>query len=462
MNLFDVALKNIKGNFKNYLVYFVSLFFCVVIYYTFASLQYSTEVAKTIETSENMQSIFMVASVILIVFVAVFVMYSNSFFARKRKKEVGLYSLLGLPKQTIGKMLFYENVIIGALVLIAGIAAGSFLSKLFTMILLKLLGSAGNVGMVFSLRAVINTLIVFSIIILFTSIQGYRLIYRYRLIELFRAEQEGEREPRAYVASAVLAIVCLTVGYWFAFQSFSNNQDILRNIGLMTVGIILGTILLFSSLVILLLRTAKRNRSSYYKGMNLIGISHLVYRIKGNARTLSIISLLSALALCATNVGVGIYYGFEETARQTAPFTYMFVAQDAAYNETIDNIIRADEAHPVVANLTLDVVKSAGSSTSTEIVPERYSKVDPTPIKVISTSSYNQAAQALTLPLLDPPGVNETIAISTHVYRPQAGRLPGPDHHAADRRRPNDFFFRRYDRRTGHQLEFPGRHDHRQ
>jgi putative ABC transport system permease protein len=189
VTLFDVVKKNMKGNFKSYIIYFISMLFSVVIYYTFVSLQYSTEIAKGIESSEAMESIFMVASVILILFVSVFILYSNRTFARKRKKEVGLYSLLGLQKKTIGRMLFYENFIMGIIVLIIGIAVGTFLSRLFSMILVRLLGIVIDVGMVFSLKAVINTTIVFIAIILLTSIQGYRLIYKFKLIELFRADK---------------------------------------------------------------------------------------------------------------------------------------------------------------------------------------------------------------------------------------------------------------------------------
>ena len=104
-------------------------------------------------------------------------------------------------------MLFYENLIIGVTVLIIGILIGTLLSKLFAMILIKLLGTPVQVGMAFSLRALIHTLIVFMVIILATSIQGYRLIYSFKLIELFRAEQEGEQEPKASFLSAVGAVL---------------------------------------------------------------------------------------------------------------------------------------------------------------------------------------------------------------------------------------------------------------
>jgi putative ABC transport system permease protein len=101
MTLFSIAQKNMKRNLKNYLIYFLSMLCSVVIYYTFVSLQYSSEIQANMEQLKSMQSTFLVSSVVLILFVAIFVLYSNAFFTKNRKKEVGLYSLLGIPKKII-------------------------------------------------------------------------------------------------------------------------------------------------------------------------------------------------------------------------------------------------------------------------------------------------------------------------------------------------------------------------
>jgi ABC-type antimicrobial peptide transport system permease subunit len=411
VTLFDVAKKNIKGNFKSYFIYFISMLFSVVIYYTFVSLQYSKEIAKSIESSQAMQSIFMVASIILILFVSVFILYSNNTFARKRKKEVGLYSLLGLKRKTIGKMLFYENFIMGTVVFVIGIAIGTFLSRLFSMILIRLLGVAVDVGMAFSLQAVFNTSIVFAIIILLTSIQGYRLIYKFKLIELFRAEQIGEQEPKASITAGILASFCLIFGYWFAFQRFSGNEEIFRNIGIMLVGIVSGTILLFTSGVILILKITKRNKKSYYKGMNLVTTSNLFYRIKGNSRILCVIALLSAVALCAVSIGVGMYYGFEQNSRVSSPFSYMYVSRDEAFNNKVDSIVREDKEHPVIAQITIPISKSKGEASSKKILSEKVTNIEENPVKIISAGQYNKVSNILGLAALPTVENGKAIAI---------------------------------------------------
>ncbi|WP_255222999.1 ABC transporter permease [Paenibacillus sp. 7541] len=411
MTLFELAKKNIKGNLRNYFIYLFSMFASVAIFYVFASLQYSTQVVEAVESSESMQSVFMVGSIILVLFVSVFMMYSSQFFTRKRKKEAGLYALLGLPKRTIGRMLFYENMMIGAGVLVLGIAAGTVLSKLFTMMLIRLLGVAVDVGITFSLPAVLTTVVVFLVLITITSVQAYQLVYRFKLIELFRAEQEGEQEPRASVVSAAAAVALLVIGYGFGLRNFENNEQILTNLGVMTVGIIAGTFLLFTSLIIFLLKYAKRQKHRYYKGMNLIIISNLVYRMKGNARTLSVITILSAVALCAFSFGFSTYYGYEQTARVTAPFSFMHIAQDDEVNRKIEEIVRGDEVHPVKAKMTIPVIHLGGVASSDDILSDRERKAAKHPVKTISVSAYNRVAEALRLDRLTLRDTDRAIAI---------------------------------------------------
>lgn len=117
VTLFSLAKKNIKGNLNNYLLYIFSMVISVVICYTFNSLLYTPEIKNAVN---NMEGTMSQTSFVLIGFVAVFIGYSNAFFTKKRKKEVGLYSLLGVRKKTIARMLFFENVIIGAITLIWG------------------------------------------------------------------------------------------------------------------------------------------------------------------------------------------------------------------------------------------------------------------------------------------------------------------------------------------------------
>jgi putative ABC transport system permease protein len=358
-------------------------------------MQYSSDIQTTMLASTAISSIFRQASIMLIIFVALFIWYSNSFFTKKRKKEVGLYSLLGMRKSTIGKMLFYENLIMGALALITGIILGTLLSKLFLMILLKLLGSAVNVSFSLSVGAIGNTIAVFTAILLFTSIQGYRLIYRFQLIELFRAEKEGEQVPKASLLAALVGLILIGISYWASDQPFKSNEQILKNLGILMGGIVIGTFLIFRSGTILLLKLLQRNKSSYYRGMKMIGTSQLVYRMKGNARLLAMIALLSAFTLSAICLGYSTYYSIEKTAEKHSPFSYMHISEGESFDHQIEAIIAQDKEHSVTISMDVPVIKSAGEFSDPAMLPPRYLEADNKPIKLIAVSTFNEIQKAL-------------------------------------------------------------------
>ncbi|WP_326929624.1 FtsX-like permease family protein [Bacillus sp. m3-13] len=166
MTLFDLAIKNIQRNVKSYALYIGTTIFSIVIYFTFVTLKYSGDISALEETSKQIQGIMSASAFVLMIFVAIFIIYSNSFFMKKRKKEVALYSLLGVRKRSIGFLLFFENMVIGVLSLVVGLGLGFLLSRVLLSILMKLMNMNMIVGFAFSMDAVLNTLLVFFIIFL--------------------------------------------------------------------------------------------------------------------------------------------------------------------------------------------------------------------------------------------------------------------------------------------------------
>lgn len=412
MTLFSLARKNILGNFKNYLIYFFSLIFSVVIYFTFVSLRYSGDIAASTMPANVVRSIFLQASLLLLLFVVVFVWYSNAFFTRKRKKEVGLYALLGMRKKTIGRMLFYENVIMGAIAIVAGIVLGAFSSKLFTMILLKIMGIEGHVSFTISPGAIANTVLVFAVIQLLTSINSYRLIYRFKLIQLFQADKEGEQEPKAKFVTAVLAVLFIGFAYWISGRDIQSNAEFTTNIVLLLATLIVGTFLLFRSLTIYVLKRARGHKPLYYKGMNLVSISQLLYRMNGNARTLAMVTLLSTLTMLLSGASFSEFYSNKITQERKAPFSYMHLSQGDAFDAQVERIIRSDTSHPVVAQVDVPVVKTKGAFSDPTMLPSRYYEADERPLNFLSVSTYNRLQQALGQSrMLAPPAEWELIAI---------------------------------------------------
>lgn len=353
MTLFRIAGKNIRKNFTNYFLYFASMIFSIVIYFTFVSLKYDNTIQSASDGSQKISSAFSGAAVVLIVFVAIFIWYSNSFFTRKRKKEVGLYSLLGVRKKQIGRMLFYENFLMGILALIVGISLGSVLSRFFVMILMKVMGYSVVANFSISPAAILNTFLVFMIITLITSVQGYRLIYRFKLIELFHADQEHEKEPKSSVLIALLSVILIGFGYWLALQNLVTSKA-WATLGFMLtplvilITVILGTYLLFNTLTVTLLKLSRKNKKSYWKGLNLIGTSQLLYRMKGNARTLTVIAVLSATTLTAVGTAYSLYYNNRMNAEMANPNSFTFIGVDGKTTAKADQAIGQAPGHKVL------------------------------------------------------------------------------------------------------------------
>ena len=157
------------------------------------------------------------------------------------------------------------------------------------------------------------------IITIFTSVQSYLLIYRFQLIELFHAEKKGEKVPKASLFSAGLAFVLLTSSYWLMFNGMTMLAIPL---------VVFGTYLLFRSLTVYLLKRAQKNKPNYYKGINIIGTSHLLYRIKGNALMLTVIALLISVALPYLQASFSEYSITEKDAHETAPFSYIHLSKE--------------------------------------------------------------------------------------------------------------------------------------
>ncbi|OZB98492.1 ABC transporter permease [Paenibacillus sp. XY044] len=394
MTLFDVAKKNIQGNFKHYLIYLLSMIFSVMIYYIFVSLQYSKAIAEGLQSSESLRAVLSQASVILILFTAIFVWGSNAFFTRKRKKEVGLYALLGMRRQTIARMLLYENLIMSLAAIIVGIFLGTLLSKLFAMILLKLLDNPVKAGFEIHLGAIGQVTLVFAALILITSMQGYRLIYKFKLVELFQAERKGEHAPRISLLAAGLSVFLIALGYGTAFKPISTTQGILVNFSIILIGLGAGTYLLFRSLVIAFLRLSSLDKKRYYRGINMIGTSNLLYRIRSNTVMLTTISLLSALTLCAASVGYSLFYTQKQSAVQEMPFSYTYAASDNDFDAKARQIILSDTRHPVKAEISLPAITIDADLTRFAYQPGNY-EPKKVPVKLISASSYNRAAVAL-------------------------------------------------------------------
>ncbi|MCB2300554.1 FtsX-like permease family protein [Clostridium tagluense] len=388
MTLFNITFRNIKRNFHNYLIYFVSMVFCIMIYYTFTSIEYNKQVADLAADSMKVSTAFNAASIVIAVFVAMFIWYSNSFFTKKRKKEVALYSMLGVKKKQIGRMLFYENLVMGALALAFGILIGTLFSKLFVMILIHIMSFDVNVKFAISLKAIISTIKVFLVIFIIASLHSYTLIYRFQLIELFKSEKVAQSEPKASLVLALLSIIFIGTGYYMALTYKFDNLAILIVILVSTV---IGTYMFFSSLIVFIVKLSKKNKVKYFRGLNMIGTSQLLYRIKANGRSLATIAVLSATTITAMGTAASLYYDQVNSIDKVTPFSYDYKSNGKSMDEQINQIINKypsnkiksstnsefmiiDSKWPELSKMKLHPVKNSKSFVISESTMKELSK----------------------------------------------------------------------------------------
>ncbi len=336
------------------------MIFSIVIYFTFKSLQYNSQIG---EAGDRVSDGFQLASVMLIIFVAIFIIYSNGFFTRKRKKEIGLYSLLGIRKKEIGKMLFYENMLMGLLSLVIGIVVGSLLSKSFLQLLVSMMELGVNVHFEVPIGAIIDTACMFCLIILYTSFKGYRVIYRFKLIELFRADNEGEKMPKDSKLVAIISILLMGIGYTLSVTKMKDvDSDNFMSLTLsILLATVLGTYLLFMFFTVFVLKRVRNKKSKFYNGMNIVTTSQLLYRIRGNAKSLATIAVLSAVTLTAVGTSVTMYYNAYMEAKKYKPVSYSYEKKDTHLDRKVSGILKEEkEKNEVIHQYELETVKVVG------------------------------------------------------------------------------------------------------
>jgi len=392
MSLFSLALRNVRRNFKDYFLYFFSMVFSIVAFYTFQNIAANSQMKEAAEGSTTISTAFTVSSILLILFVAIFIIYSNSFFTRKRKKEVGLYSLLGIRKRKIAQMLFYENLGMGVIALLIGVGLGTLLSQGFIKILLWLMQVDMEITFEFSMKPVVITAIVFLVVILYTSVQAYLLIYRFKLIQLFRAENTGEKVPKGRPVLAILGLILLVAGYYFAyyFMDYVKKPGGILLPFIILGCTIMGTYLLFHFFSVFFLKLIRSRKSVFYNGMNIMSISQLIYRIKGNANSLGTIATLCAVTIVAVGISVANYFNQDTFLQKAFPYSYSYIEKNAESQQSVAQVLdKHKEEHPITLNAAIKYLSVKDAYSYDERRKDEVLKRKATQeVSVISFSQY--------------------------------------------------------------------------
>lgn len=336
MTLFNIALNNIKNNFKNYWTFFLSSTFSVFVLYLFISIVNNNNIKSEFEGKQMLTLLFIVASYITAIFSSYFVWYSNSFLIKSRNKEFALYMILGMSKMQTFVLSFIENFITTVGAFFLGITLGLIFNKFFLMLLYTMIGAHGDVKIQLSLKAFGVCFVVFGFMFILISIHSFILMHKGNIIELFNASRKTEKDLKvSFITSfiALLSIIFLGVGYYIAIKKITFNINLAYVVVLLVV---IGTILFFIGVTSCIIYFSKKNEKNLFKGTKLIAISQISYRFKSNVSTLSVISVTTTIALCAMIACFGLFDKVEENTRYVRPFSVEYIKD----NDRIDKIFQ--------------------------------------------------------------------------------------------------------------------------
>ncbi len=367
MSLLELTVRNVKRNFRLYTIYLFSMIIGVIIHFTFSALMFNGDVLDTLSNRQNFQNGVMIASVVIFLFIIVFILYANSFFMRQRKKEFGMYLLLGLSERQITLMVFYETLFIGAISLVSGILLGGLLSKLFGMLLMNLMQYDEVISLSFPIQAIGSTVGLFLLLAVIISVQSLVMVRRVQLVELFHAKEKMEKPIKPSTILAILALILLVSAFFVisrGIESVMWQDHAMVSMLIVAIGMIGGTYLFFRQFAGWLLQAISR-RKKYHEGNTVLWTSSLRFQIRGNTLNLTFISLFSAAIILLTCfVTINYEVQFEASGRNL-PNDIAFESLDSATNGKIDSLI-GDSAHTVKDHRTL-VALSVDQTTEREV-----------------------------------------------------------------------------------------------
>lgn len=345
---------------------------------------------------------------IIIIFSFLFVLYSNSAFLKTRQQEFGLFSLFGMTKVQLRKLVIYENAAIAALAIAVGIGLGMLFSKLFFMALTVLLNLQEAIPFAAPIKAIGLTAGGFFVLFMLISIWTALRIGRTEIIDLLKAARKPKGQLVFSPWLVAVSIVCLSAAYGMALSMNNANFMLLALPILITV--VIGTYFLFTQLSILLLRFIQKRSSLYYKRTNMIVFAQLGYKIKDNARILFIVSILSAVVMTALGTVYIMNIGAKKNMLENSPYSLAYSEIGLNTHEVIDpaklkQVVKEDGFKIVREAKLAGVLLHNYSIQWGDAKPNHYDF----DVVIISATDYNKQASMTGGPSLQPENGKVTL-----------------------------------------------------
>ena len=331
-----LALSGIGKNKKLYVPYLLTCVGMVMMSHILQSLSYSPAL-RMMRGGSQMEFILSLGKLVVAVFAGLFLLYTNSFLIRRRNKEFGLYNVLGMDKNALSWVIFWENLIAALVGLGFGLLFGISLYKLAELALLNLIHGAVDYSFVISLESVEFTLCVFLPIFALLMVKSLWQVRRARPLELLKSEHAGEKPPRANYLFGLAGAAILAGAYWLSVSS-SNAMSAFTWFFVAVIMVILATYLLMISGSVTLCRLLQKNRKYYYQKQHFVSVSSMAYRMKRNGAGLASICVLSTMVLVMISSTSSLYIGMEDSIKARYP-------HDSGFGVDMERLEYLDDAH---------------------------------------------------------------------------------------------------------------------
>lgn len=307
-----LAATNLKKNRRFYLPYLLACIVIVALFCIMLTLA-SDPYLGQMQHGGSVSQVLGFGVLIMALFSAIILFYTNSTFTKQREREFAIYNILGMEKRHISYVLFWESLYTAAMALFFGLVAAGVFSKLLQLVLVRLIGGEATFGLNISLMSIGYTAVFFGALFLLLLLNTIRIIHLSNPVQLLRAGSEGEREPRSKWILALLGAVCLAAGYIISLRTNAALYAI-QYFFPAVILVIIGTYLTFIALSIVVLKALRKNRRYYYKTSHFATVSGLIYRMSRNAAGLASICILSTMVLVTVSTTVSLYKGVDAYA----------------------------------------------------------------------------------------------------------------------------------------------------
>lgn len=352
---YNLAKDGIRKNKKIYLPYIVACSAMVVLYFIMSSLSMQ-EGMKHMRGGAPLAMMLNLGSTLIAAFSCLFLFYVNSFLMKRRKKEFGLYHILGMGKKHISKVLAWEYLMISGVSIVAGIVIGGVLAKFAELGLYNMIKADIDYSFSLSIKSVTDTIMIFGILYFVLFLNAARQIYFTTTVSLLVSDKAGEKPPKANWLFGIGGIGILGAAYYIA-ATIQNPVAALQYFFIAVLMVLVGTYLLFVASSVVLCKILQKRKKYYYKTNHFVSISSMLYRMKRNGAGLAAICILATMVLVMVSSTSCLYIGTEDVMRTRYPrqicLGFLYEDGDLISSDQIDTF--KQELHDAAATYGCEI-----------------------------------------------------------------------------------------------------------